>query len=284
MRYPGLYVVILPTYNRAGTLGRALQSLLGQTDSDWRCHVLDDGSTDGTGELVRGFKDSRIVYQHFEQNRGGVAMNELGMALACADGTIWARLGSDDWFGPRKIELDRLALGESYGGCYGPYQHYGHFRGPWQGSTEWTGELNSPQDARAMLLRGEFSVSWANIALRTDVLANVRMNFGCFVDPRLRNMEDYLFNVRAARFTEFAWRGHEFGGDRVLVGAVAPEQVPFPYEPDAFYTVATESASYGVVMKAWLTRDAQLTDVCRGADHALGITPLALHRPTPVLV
>lgn len=285
--FPGLYVVILPTYNRAHTLRRALDSVLGQTDPDWRCVVLDDGSTDGTVDLLRSYaaRDARIHYAHDRVNRGGVAMNNEGMEIACRVGAIWSRLGSDDAFLSHKIALDRLAIGTGYGACYGPYQHYGTFRGPWEGSAEWSDELNIPQDARAMLLRGEFAVSWANIAMRTSVLRMVHGRFGSFVDPRLRNMEDYLFNTRAARFTEFAWRARDEAYHQVIIGATAPSQVPFPYLPDAHYTVATTgSASYGPEMLAWRNQDANLTDVCRGDDHARGITPLELPRPEPVVV
>lgn len=281
------FLVVLPTYNRAHTLGRALDSLLAQTDPDWVCAVLDDGSTDHTHDVLAEYlkRDRRINEFIFQGNRGGVAMNEAGMTMACyGDFAYWTRLGSDDAFLSHKLALDRLALAHA-GACYGPYQHYSVFRGPWAASPEWTQELNIPQDARTMLLRGEFAVSWANIALRVEVLHAVQVAFGCFVDPRLRNMEDYLFNTRAARFTEFVWRAREEGGDhQVILGATSREQVPFPYQPDALYTIATESASYGAGMLSWRNHDAQMTDVCRGDDALRGIAPADLMTPNPLII
>lgn len=284
--YPGRCVVILPTYNRAHTLARALDSLLAQTDPDWLCYVLDDGSTDGTRALVTDYtaRDRRIIYERYE-HRGAVAMNEHGMTLACSGalwgGAFWTRCGSDDWFLPRKIELDRLALAE-HGACFGPYQHRIPFAGPWRDDPAWSDELNIPSPARQTLLGGTFAVSWANIAMRTDVLCQVRTAFGNFVDPRLRNMEDYLFNVRAARFTEFAWRAASVDGRHVIVGATERDQVPWPYAPDAWYTVAGDSATYGASSQ-WVAQDAEMTLRCRGDDHALGIARVNVKPPQCVI-
>jgi len=62
--------VITTTYNRAGLLPRAWDSLNGQTPSfEWI--IADDASTDGTEEVVRSFSDDRIVYIRHTENRGG---------------------------------------------------------------------------------------------------------------------------------------------------------------------------------------------------------------------
>jgi hypothetical protein len=60
---------------------------------------------------------------------------------------------------------------------------------------------------KSTLFSGGFVVSWANIAARTSVLKEVRRRFGHFVDPRLRNMEDFLANAYIATVTDFRWRG-----------------------------------------------------------------------------
>ncbi len=199
-----MFTVIIPSYNRAATLPRALQSLLEQTYEQWIAIVLDDGSTDETPAVMRTWqdKDPRIFYCRYPENRGGVAMNEIGMTLACEMTEWWSRLGSDDWFGPRKLELDALALRE-HEAVYGPYHvsRDGQF-------AEVCNPPRPPAMSRKALLTQGFVASWANVAVRTSVLKRVRAAYGNFCDPALRNMEDFLVNARIAREgANWIWRG-----------------------------------------------------------------------------
>ena len=56
-----LVAFIVPAFNAAATLGDTLASLLKQTEHNWRAIIVDDGSTDGTGEIARRFDDPRIA-------------------------------------------------------------------------------------------------------------------------------------------------------------------------------------------------------------------------------
>jgi glycosyltransferase involved in cell wall biosynthesis len=261
------FLIALPTFNRALTILRAIDSLVAQTHKDWHCWVLDDGSTDSTRLLMTQHEhlDPRVHYVRHDTNQGAVVMNNLSMARAIAlNFDAWVRLGSDDWFLPWKLELDALAL-EHHGACFGPYRNNPESYG---------GELNGPQDARAALLRGEFAASWANIAVRTDTLRAVHKRHGDFVDTRLRNMEDYLFNVRMARVTDIAWRGMSEDGTSVCIGAQRPEDVGFAWQPDARYNVGADGASEGgaggINQREVCARDADLTVKIRGEDHYKG--------------
>lgn len=62
--------VVLPTYNRAHLLGKAIQSVLNQSYTDFELIVVDDGSTDNTEEVVRSLTDDRIRYIRRKQNSG----------------------------------------------------------------------------------------------------------------------------------------------------------------------------------------------------------------------
>lgn len=96
--------IIIPTYNRADIINRAIESVLKQTVSNWELIIVDDGSTDNTIERVqKHLADKRINY-HSESHRGVVATINRGIALASADiGTI---LGSDDWYKPNHLEVN----------------------------------------------------------------------------------------------------------------------------------------------------------------------------------
>ena len=55
--------VIIPTFNRKSFLEKAIQSVLLQSFTDWEIIVVDDGSTDGTSEMVQEFLSERFKYK-----------------------------------------------------------------------------------------------------------------------------------------------------------------------------------------------------------------------------
>ena len=97
--------VIVPTYNRAATLPRALSSILAQTCSPRHIIVVDDGSTDSTAELIQDqFADIHYIYQ---PNTGVSAARNAGIRLhdtLGADSEWIALLDSDDEWLPDKLE------------------------------------------------------------------------------------------------------------------------------------------------------------------------------------
>jgi len=88
--------VIIPTYNRAHLIGRAIKSVLNQTYQDFELIIIDDGSTDDTEDIIRQFqeKDKRIKYVKHDKNKGGSAARNTG--IKAAKGEYIAFLDSDD--------------------------------------------------------------------------------------------------------------------------------------------------------------------------------------------
>lgn len=105
--------VVMPTYNAAAFLAQAVQSVLGQTFSDFELIVLDDGSTDATVEVMDSFKDPRIHYVRHKKNRGLVAMLNEGLELA--RGRFIARFDADDVMRDDRLERQVRFL-DSYPG------------------------------------------------------------------------------------------------------------------------------------------------------------------------
>jgi len=107
-----LVSVLVPTFEQAGFIGRALASLQAQTLHDWEALIVDDGSEDDTAGAVSPFlADARIRYVRLARNAG------LGRALNTAlDGTaapLVAYLPSDDVFYPRHLASLARALDEA---------------------------------------------------------------------------------------------------------------------------------------------------------------------------
>lgn len=97
-----LVSVIMPCYNSSRTLPMALASLLGQTYPNWECLVVDDGSTDGTAEMVKSVQDSRFRLIRLEHNQGRGAARQRGNHEAGGD--LVAMLDADDWWYSTKLK------------------------------------------------------------------------------------------------------------------------------------------------------------------------------------
>ncbi len=108
--------VVVPTYNRAGVLGRALDSVFSQTRQPEQVIVVDDGSTDGTSEVIN--RDYPLVTCVRQTNAGVSAARNRGIAEANSE---WiAFLDSDDEWKPGKLErqLDALRQNPSFHICH----------------------------------------------------------------------------------------------------------------------------------------------------------------------
>jgi glycosyltransferase involved in cell wall biosynthesis len=93
--------VVIPSYNRREFLLEAVDSVLAQTYRNWELIVVDDGSTDGTGEALRQY-DGRVRYIH-QPNQGVSAARNRGLELA--EGEFIAFLDSDDLWLPEKLRI-----------------------------------------------------------------------------------------------------------------------------------------------------------------------------------
>ena len=102
MRFP-IVSIIMPVYNSAGSLDRAICSIICQTEKAWELIIINDGSTDNSLEILKKYsiQDSRI--QIYSKQNGGVASaRQLG--LDCAKGKYVIHADSDDY-----VESDWLA-------------------------------------------------------------------------------------------------------------------------------------------------------------------------------
>jgi glycosyltransferase involved in cell wall biosynthesis len=96
-----LISIVLPTYNRANLLSKAIQSIISQTFSAWELIIWDDGSSDDTEMVVNGFRDERIKY-FYEPNRG--KPYALNQGIKHSMGDYIAFLDDDDQWLPGKLE------------------------------------------------------------------------------------------------------------------------------------------------------------------------------------
>ena len=105
--------VVLPTWNRAHMIERAVASVLAQTFSDFELVVVDDASTDSTRAVVAAIADPRLRVHTLPENRGPAAARNAGIDLA--RGNFVAFHDSDDEWFPHKLARHLEVFGEHPG-------------------------------------------------------------------------------------------------------------------------------------------------------------------------
>jgi len=119
-----LISVIIPMYNTSSYIEKTIESVLTQTYKNLEVVVVDDGSTDNSGEIVKALmlKDSRVKYI-FQPNSGVSAARNN--AIAHSTGEYLAFLDSDDLWLPQKLEKQMARIiATGMNACYCGYQYF----------------------------------------------------------------------------------------------------------------------------------------------------------------
>lgn len=197
---PPLISVIIPAYNHQRFIGAAVDSVLQQTVSDLELIVIDDGSTDNTGEIVKGYSDPRLTYFH-QENRD--AYNTINRGLSLAKGKYISILNSDDVYSlnrferlikeceERKVECiftDVIPIsdtGEEYSDVNFGWNIWHLKNRTWYFTC---------RDIYAAFLKGNFMVTTSNLFMTTQAVRTV----GNFCSLRYLHDYDYIFRMMLA--------------------------------------------------------------------------------------
>lgn len=187
------FSVIIPTYNRADKLRRALASLVEQSCRDFEVLVCDDGSTDDTAVVVAEFSGTLPVSHLWEPNWGGPA-RPRNRGIQAAVGQWVCFLDADDWWYPHKLAQIRPLTGTNdiiYHACdvYTP-------RGKRPG-TKKSRQLTVP--AFVDLMKGGNGLITSAVAVRRTLLAK---SGGFAEEKRFVAIEDYDLWLRLASLTD----------------------------------------------------------------------------------
>lgn len=104
------FSIITPTYNRADTIGSAIESVLKQDFSDFEYIIVDDGSTDHTQQQVKSYEDARIRYFKKPNGERGAARN---FGILKAEGKYICFLDSDDIYYDDHLSKARQYISEN---------------------------------------------------------------------------------------------------------------------------------------------------------------------------
>lgn len=182
--------VIIPTYNRAHLVVRAIRSVLAQSFDDWECVIVDDASTDNTRAVVLEFSDPRIRYVRHEVNRGGGAARNTGIAEST--GRYVTFLDADDEYLPTKLAKQLRVLDSGAGG---------HISAILCGALE-----IHPDGAKSLqksltnhdIYQALLSLKYPGGNIQVMVRRNV-VNSGCIFDENMVAYQDRDFVIRVAK-------------------------------------------------------------------------------------
>ena len=187
-----LVSVIVPTYNHATHLGRALRSVFKQTYKNWELIVVDNHSTDNTEALVESFNSSRIKY--LKINNHGVIAVSRNAGIEAAEGEWIAFLDADDFWSEDKIESCLAMDGVDF-----IYHRVQLYKVKGDNSVEMFGDLNCrdvSNDPHGNLLDSGPAPQTSSVIAKRQCLLAVN---GFDEHPDLVGGEDYDLWVRLAQ-------------------------------------------------------------------------------------
>jgi glycosyltransferase involved in cell wall biosynthesis len=108
------FSLVMPAYNASATIGRAIESVLAQTYAGWELIVVDDGSTDDTGDIARGYAGGEPKIRVVVQANAGCASARRTGALA-ATGEFVTKVDADDELTPDALAVLSAAIDDEPG-------------------------------------------------------------------------------------------------------------------------------------------------------------------------
>ena len=181
--------IIVPTYNQAPLLRKALESVRQQTVLNWEAEIINNFSDDDTVSIVEGFKDSRFKLTNFKND--GIIAASRNKGIEAARGDWVAFLDSDDLWRPEKLDRCLAAISDES-------EILSHREETFQ-----NGEVisvsphykKSAAEYRSLLFKGNCFSPSATV-VRKSLLAKVG---GFSVDPAITTCEDYDLWLRLAQ-------------------------------------------------------------------------------------
>ena len=191
---------VIPAYNAQGTITRTLESLQKQTDSRWRAIVVDDGSSDATGQAVEAIDDGRLSLR-CQENAGPSVARNLGFGHGF--GPLVCFLDSDDTIHEAFVEMmvpiaEEHPIGASCGYDYRSNEGELLHRVPAMGASRWTRSAMLALDPPAIM----------SMVYKRRVLDQLT-SMGDLFNPKFRAFEDWdmLYRLCEAQ----GWQANAFG-------------------------------------------------------------------------
>jgi glycosyltransferase involved in cell wall biosynthesis len=186
--------IVMPAYNAEKYIKEAIDSIIGQSFSNFECIIVDDGSTDSTRDIIRSYNDERIVL--LENKHDYIASLNLGMDAA--RGKYIARMDADDIMHPDRLKMQYSVMESepSITVCGTWMQHIGERIPPGSIAVSANGLVEFPL---LQFLKGNFMF---------HPTAVIRRNF--LIENKLHYEKNYIYAEDLKLWTEIAKLGGKF--------------------------------------------------------------------------
>ena len=187
--------VIIPTYNRAHLIGRAIQSVLNQTYQDFEVIVVDDGSIDNTEKIVKSFNDPRIRYIRHEKNKGAAAARNTG--IRAARGKYIAFQDSDDEWLSEKLEKQMKIFENAPANLGVVYTGFWRIEHDKKKYIPFSWVVQKEGNIHKELLKGSF-IDLPTVLIRKECFKKAVM-----FDEKLPRLQDWELVIRLSKYYNF---------------------------------------------------------------------------------
>ena len=209
--------IIMPAFNAEKTIYSAIDSVLNQSFNEWELLIINDGSSDGTLDVISVFKDKRIKLIN-QANQGVAAARNSGLKIAC--GEYIAFLDADDLWLPSKIQKQVSTFsqfGEEVALIYTGYR--GFKFSSIDSFSMVTEPINIHEDDYYRLLVSDY-IATLTVMIRRDILKEI----GYFRED-LRGTEDWDYWIRIAKLYKLKKINEELALYRISSGSLSSNKL-----------------------------------------------------------
>jgi len=191
--------IIMPTYNHANFIGKALRSVLNQTYEDWEIIIIDNHSTDQTTKIINTFNDSRFKYLKIVNN--GVLAKSRNLGIEAAKGEWIAFLDSDDWWTEDKLKTCINEINENVDLLYHDLEVINKSKSYLKKRKYKGRQLKKPIliDLLIGAITNGNAIAQSSVMLRKNLFTKIR---GIDENKKLVGAEDYNTWLRIAQITD----------------------------------------------------------------------------------
>ena len=216
------FSVVIPVYNKALFLSKTIASVLKQTFEDFELVIVNDGSTDDSGQVIKKFNDPRIVYLKQENKGVSVARNK---GILKAKANYIALLDADDYWEPNYLEemetLTKTHPEESIFAVSFQIFEQGKFKTP-----EYSIENLKQHEVRTVDF---FQSSFIECILtsRSTVVTKEAITAAGLYDPEIKSGEDTDVYIRLGLKHNVVFKNTVLATYLINAGSLSTKKIPF---------------------------------------------------------